>query len=162
MKFQTGYETGYGTGYGNGSGTQCGRNITGRAANHRTPTTLTRGRAHSRGAACACGKTASLETSSPKTAQQIVRRMRQPPCDGTPRSTAINPGSRTTANSWLCSDATCFDAQLWETDHNRAPPERSCALNANQGAPGLPNRGRKWGGSRPRENFCAANLNYGP
>src|SRR5262249_52679707 len=76
IRFQAGYGTGSGTGYGNGTGTQYGRNTAGRGANQGTATTLTRGRANGREAIWVCGKAASLETSSPKTAQQIVRRMR--------------------------------------------------------------------------------------
>jgi len=54
-------------------------NTAGRGANQGTATTLTRGRANGRDTVWACGKAAPLETSSPKTAQQIVRRMRHPP-----------------------------------------------------------------------------------
>ena len=67
------------------------RQNTGHAGNHRTPTTLTRGRSNGRGAACACSKTAPLETSSPKTAQQIVRRMRYPPRE-TPAIVIVRSG----------------------------------------------------------------------
>src|SRR4029077_19569652 len=74
MKFHTGYGTRYGTGYGNGQNVPYRRNAAGRAAN-RTTTTLPRGRANGPCPARACGKAAPLETSSPKSAKQIVRRM---------------------------------------------------------------------------------------
>ncbi len=61
------------TGYGNGAGMPYRKNTAGRAANC-TTTTLPRIRANG-----ACGKAAPFETSSPKSAKQIVRRMRHPP-----------------------------------------------------------------------------------
>jgi len=95
-KFQTGYGTGsgtgYGTGYGNETGLQYGRNMAGFGANQRMLTTLTCGRAHGLGAARACGKAASLETSSPKTAQQIVQRMIHSSARSTPTIVIVRPG----------------------------------------------------------------------
>jgi hypothetical protein len=55
------------------------KNAAERAANLCTKTTLPRGRANGRSPARACGKAAPFETSSPKSAKQIVRRMRHPP-----------------------------------------------------------------------------------
>jgi len=55
------------------------KNPPGRAANRCTTITLPGGRANGRGPARACGKAAPFETSSPKSAKQIVRRMRHPP-----------------------------------------------------------------------------------
>ena len=77
-----------------------GRNIAGRAANHRTPTTFTRGRANDRSPMRGCGKTAPLETSSPKTAQQIVRRMRHPPSRGTTIVIVRPGGTQSTLEQW--------------------------------------------------------------
>src|SRR6266404_3263704 len=62
------------TGYGNGAGMPYRKNTAGRGANQCTTTTLPRSRANG-----ACGKAAPFETSSPKSAKQIVRRMRHPP-----------------------------------------------------------------------------------
>src|ERR1700720_59312 len=67
------------TGYGNGARMPYRKNTAGRAANRCTTTTLPRGRANGPGPARACGKAAPFETSSPKSAKQIVRRMRHPP-----------------------------------------------------------------------------------
>jgi hypothetical protein len=55
------------------------KNTAGRAANQCTTITLPRGRANGPGPARAWGKAAPFETSSPKSAKQIVRRMRHPP-----------------------------------------------------------------------------------
>src|SRR6266478_4366987 len=66
------------TGYGNGKRMPYRKNTAGRAANRCTTTTLPRGRANGPGPARACGKAAPFETSSPKSAKQIVRRMRHP------------------------------------------------------------------------------------
>jgi len=89
---ETKFQTGYGTGYGNETGLQYGRNMAGFGANQRKLTTLTCGRAHGLGAACACGKAASLETSSPKTAQQIVQRMIHSSARSTPTIVIVRPG----------------------------------------------------------------------
>src|SRR6266446_6103023 len=61
------------TGYGNGARMPYRKNAAGRAANQCTTTTLPRD-----GPARICGKAAPFETSSPKSAKQIVRRMRHP------------------------------------------------------------------------------------
>jgi len=65
------------TGYGNGARMPYRQNTAGRAANQCTTTTLPRV-ANGPGPARACGKAAPFETSSPKSAKQIVRRMRHP------------------------------------------------------------------------------------
>src|ERR1700747_2665863 len=66
------------TGYGNGARMRYRKNTPGRAASRCTTTTLPRDRANGCGPARACGKAAPFQTSSPKSAKQIMRRMRHP------------------------------------------------------------------------------------
>ena len=94
---------------------QYGRNTAGRAVNHRTPTIFTRGRANGRDAVWGCGKTTPLEKSSPKTAQQTVRRMRHSPREALAIVIVRRDQMPSTLEQWLnrTSNISLVVCSLW-------------------------------------------------